>query len=253
MNRFYTLIVFVISISLTSCQFSENIYINDDGSGKMEFSFDGSQLMQMGGDKISETQEEAIDSTFSFKELFDAKRDSISQLSEEDQLKLKNLEPFSMHMVMNPKTSEMKFDMFTDFKEVNELQDMFKAMNSFGDLEKGKKSAQTPNSPANPFSALGQQGATELDYNYDGKTFKRVAKIIDKEAYKKVTDSLGEMAVMFGSSLYKLNYHFPKPIKSVSNEKAMFSSDRKSFTVEFGFMEYISNPEALNLEVVLED
>ena len=61
------------------------------------------------------------------------------------------------------------------------------------------------------------------------------------------------MALMFGSSTYKLNYHFPKPIKSVSNETAMFSADRKTVTIEYGFMDYIANPEALNLEVVLED
>ena len=252
MNRFYTLIVFVISISFTSCQFSENIYINEDGSGRMEFSFDGTQLMQMAGEEMTKGKEEAIDSTFSFKELFDTKRDSISKLTVEEQLKLKNLEPFSMHMVMNPETSEMKFDMFTDFKEVSELQDMFKAMNSFGNMEKGKSGAQA-NDPTNPFASLGEDGSTALEYSYNGKTFKRVAIIIDKEAYKKVTDSLGEMAVMFGSSKYKLNYHFPKPIKSVSNESAMFSADRKSFTVEFGFMEYLSNPEVLNVEVVLED
>ncbi|GAA3649214.1 hypothetical protein [Flavivirga jejuensis] len=251
MSKFYILIIFSISIVFSSCQFSENIYINENGSGKMEFSFDGSQLMQMGGGELGVNKEEAVDSTFSFKELFDAKRDSISQLSEEEQLKLKSLEPFSMHMVMNPGTSEMMFKMYTDFKEVSELQDMFKAMNSFSDMRgKSEGKASTPN---NPFTSFGLDGSTTLDYNYDGKIFKREAKILDKEAYKKVTDSLGEMAIMFGSSMYKLNYHFSKPIKSVSNEKAMFSADKKSVTVEFGFMEYLSNPEALNLEVILED
>ena len=154
-----------------------------------------------------------------------------------------------MHMVMDPKTSKMNFEMFTDFKSVNELQDMFKAMKSFGDL-KGKEKA---GAGTNPFSSFGGDGSTELNYKYDGKTFKRTAKIIDKEAYKQLTDSIGQMAMMFGSSSYKLNYHFPKAIKSVSNEKAMFSADRKTVTVEYGFMDYITNPEALNLEVVLED
>lgn len=249
MNRFFALAILLISIVLTSCQFSENIYINDDGSGKMEFSFDGTQLMQMTGENMIGNQDKAIDSTFSFKELFYTMRDSISKLSAEEQQKLKRLEPFNMHMVMNPKTSEMKFNMFTDFKVVNELQDMFKAMKGFGDM-KGK--GQT-NSANNPLSSFGGDDSTELDYNYDGKTFKRTAKIIDKEAYKQVTDSLGQMGLMFGSSTYKLNYHFPKRIKSVSNETAMFSNDRKSVTVEYGFMDYISNPEALNLEVILED
>lgn len=249
MNKLFAVVVLVMSIMLTSCQFSENIYINEDGSGKMEFTFDGTQLMQMAGDKMGETQEKAIDSTFSFKELFSAMSDSIAQLSEEEQQKIKSLEPFSMHMVMNPETSQMKFDMFTNFNSVNELQDMFKAMKSFGDL-KGKEKTKGGD---NPFSSFGADGSTNLDYNYDGKTFKRIAKIVDKEAHKQVTDSLGQMAIMFGSSTYKLNYHFPKRIKSVSNEKALFSDDRKSVTVEYGFIDYLSNPEALNLEVVLED
>ena len=66
-------------------------------------------------------------------------------------------------------------------------------------------------------------------------------------------DSLSEMAMMFGSSRYKLNYHFPRPIKSVSNNQALFSDDRKSFALEFDFMETLKNPELLNVEVVLED
>ncbi|MFG6687991.1 hypothetical protein ACGK9U_15550 [Mariniflexile sp. HNIBRBA6329] len=249
MRRFFVLFCLVVLSTFVSCQFSENIYINADGSGKMEFSFDGSQLMQMAGDKMGESQEKAIDSTFSFKELFSTMKDSISKLSEEEQQKLKRLEPFNMHMVMDPKTSKMNFEMFTDFKNVNELQDMFKAMKSFGDL-KGKEKTGADN---NPFSSFGGDGTTELDYKYDGKTFKRTAKILDKEAYKQVTDSIGQMAMMFGSSTYKLNYHFPKPIKSVSNETAMYSADRKTVTVEYDFMDYIANPEALNLEVVLED
>jgi len=249
MKRFFVLFYLVIVTTFFSCQFSENIYINDDGSGKMEFTFDGSQLMQMGGGQLSEGQEEAIDSTFSFKDIFDTMRDSISKLPEEEQQKLKRLEPFSMHMVMDPETSKMRFDLFTDFKKVSELQDMFKAMKGFGDMAGKAKTSEINN----PFSAFGGDESTSLDYNYDGKTFMRTAKIVDKEAYKKVTDSLGQMGMMFGSSTYKLNYHFPKRIKSVSNEKAMFSDDRKSFTVEFGFMDYMTNPEALNLEVVLED
>lgn len=249
MKRFYNCLVLVCLLIVTSCQFSENIYINADGSGKMEFSFDGSQFMQTAGESIGETDEEVIDSTFSFKELFSLMSDSIASLPLEQQQKLKSLEPFNMHMLINYKEAQMKFDMFTNFKSVTELQDMFKAMQDFGDL-KGKEKSKTTN---NPFSSFGANGATDLDYTFDGKTFKRTAKIVDKALYKQVTDSLGQMAMMFGSSTYKLNYHFPKRIKKVSNDKALFSDDKKSVTIEYGFMEYIENPEALNLEIVLED
>ena len=66
-------------------------------------------------------------------------------------------------------------------------------------------------------------------------------------------DSLGKSAMMFGGSKYKLNYHFPKKIKSVSNESALFSDDRKSVIIEFSFMDYITDPEKLNLKIILED
>jgi hypothetical protein len=75
----------------------------------------------------------------------------------------------------------------------------------------------------------------------------------DKSFFQKMIDSLGEMTEMYASSTYKLNYHFPKPVKSVSNESALFSADRKMVTVSYSFMDYLLDPEALNLEVVLED
>jgi len=246
----FLLICLLFAIAF-SCQFSENIYINEDGTGKMEFSFDGSQIMQMAGDEMKGENEERIDSTIVFKEFFEAKKDSIAQLSQEEQDKLKALEPFTMTMLMDPETSKMEMKIFNDFTSVNELQDMFKAMNSLGNMN-GKGGAN-PMDESNPFSSFGESGATELKYQYDGKTFKRKAVIVDEEAYSKLTDSLSQLEMMFGASKYKLNYHFPKKIKSVSIDNALFSEDRKTVTVEYGFMDYLKNPEILNLEVILED
>ncbi len=246
MNREYLIILCLFIAFFTSCQFSENIYINDDGSGKMEFSFDASEIMQMAGDEMVKDGEEAMDSTIVFKELFEEKKDSISELPLEEQERLKSLENFSMHMLMNPESKEMVFNLFANFKSVNELQDMFAAMNKMQSI--GKSGIDENN----PFGAFASN-ATDLNYQYDGKKFIRTAKIVDKELHNQSLDSLGEMAMMFASSKYKINYHFPKKIKSISNKEAMFSDDRKSFTIEYGFMEYLQNPESLNLEVDLED
>src|SRR5690606_27382341 len=122
-----------ISALLTSCQFSENIYINDDGSGKMFLVFDGSELMKMGSDS-TKTSEKAIDSIIVFKEMLEEKKDSIAQLSKEEQESLKSLENFTMHMKIDPENQQMKFDMFTDFKNVDELQDAMAAMSKANSL-----------------------------------------------------------------------------------------------------------------------
>lgn len=245
MTKFYTFFCGLAFAFLTSCQFSENIYISENGSGKMEFSFDGTELMKMAGDGMGETNEKAMDSTFSFKELFEGKQDSIAKLPAEERAILEELKNFTMRMVMNPETSEMKMDMITEFKSVDELQDMFSKMNKLQALNKDQQ--------PNPTSSMNQAGFTNLNYEYNGKIFKRNVTITDKGLHQKMIDSLGEMTEMYASSTYKLNYHFPKPVKSVSNETAQFSDDRKIVSITYSFLDYLLYPEALNLEVVLEN
>ncbi|WP_040281152.1 hypothetical protein [Psychroserpens damuponensis] len=256
MNRFFTLLACALTMTLTSCQFSENIYINEDGSGRMEFSMDASEMMemvgQMGEGNSENGMDKAVDSTIVFKDFLEEKKDSIATLPIEDQQKIKALEDFKMHMVMNPETKKMVFDLNTEFKDANELQDMFKAMNSFSNLQ-GTGGAEQ-NTPSSPFSNIGEGGSTDVQYSFDGHVFKRSAKIVDQELHQQAMDSLGEQsAMMFGSSKYKINYHFPRAVKSFSKEGAMYSEDRKTVTFEVGFMDVLKDPELLDFEVVLED
>lgn len=252
MNKITYFLFLCVSIFFTSCQFSENIYLNEDGSGKMEFSFDASEIMQMAGEKFSESSgEKDIDSTFTFKEIFDQKRDSISQLPADEQAKLKALEPFSVHMLMNEKEQKLNFDIFTDFSNANELQDMFAALNTVSNL-KGQGAEQT-NDTVNPFSSMADGGNTNLSYSFKKGVFKRKVKVLDQEIQKQIVDSLGQTAMMFANSKYKLDYHFPRKVKSVSNDKALFSADGKTVIIEYGLMDYMTNPEVMNLEIILED
>ena len=58
--------------------------------------------------------------------------------------------------------------------------------------------------------------------------------------------------MFLGESTYTLKYHFPRKIKTISAEKALFSQDGKSFTLEIGFLELLENPKVLDIEVELE-
>lgn len=243
-------------LALTSCQFSENIYINEDGSGKMEFSMDASEMMkmvsEMGENPETTGLDEAMDSTIVFKDFLYEKRDSIAKLSKDEQAKLKALEKFTMHIVMEPESSKMVFDIITEFNNANELQDAFTALNSFSNMQ-GEGGAPQAGSGSSPFSNFGNDGSTDVSYSFDGNVFKRSAKIIDEEKHKQAIDSLGQAAMMFGSSRYKINYHFPRPVKSISKEGAMYSEDRKTVSLEVGFMDALTDPKVLDFEVVLED
>lgn len=249
MVRILSLLSLVL-ISFTSCQFSENIYVKADGSGTMEFNFDGAQLMEMAGDEIAKGDKEVIDSTVAFKDFLREKQDSIATLSAEEQAKLKAMEPFSLRMLMNPQEKQMFFSVFTDFKNVADLQDMMQAMKTMSQMSKPKDDSEEEGGPFDDFDT---DNLTKLSYSMKGNTFMRSLVITDKEQYKIVTDSLEQAAMMFAGSTYTLNYHFPRKIKSVSNEAAVIAEDGKSVSVEYEFIKYLTDPESMNLEVVLED
>src|SRR5690606_13461621 len=190
--------------------------------------------MKMSGDS-TQISEKPIDSIIVFKEFLKEKKDSIAQLSFEEQESLKSLEGFTMHTKIDSENQEMTVDMFTDFKNVEELQNAMAAMSKANSL--GKKEDED-----NPFSSFGNSAATEMEYSFNKGVFKRKATLVNKELHQQVLDSIGEAEMMFASSSYVLNYHFPRPIKSVSNENALFSADKKSFRLEISFLEYLKNP-----------
>ncbi|KIC00352.1 hypothetical protein OA93_01760 [Flavobacterium sp. KMS] len=235
--------------TLTSCTFTENIDIADNGSGKFSLDMDGSALMAMAGQQLGNEVGDAtksIDSTFSFKEMFKNKKDSIAKLSPEEQKELKKLENFVVHMKMNTEQKQFMLDLKTDFKNVNELQDMMKTMSALQNIEKNKASDNKM-----PFSGDFSNNST-VSFSYDGKKFNRKVILNPKETNKPVEDSLGMYKMIFASSNYVIKYRFPKKVKKVSNANALFSEDRKTITIQYPFTDYMENPTKLGLEVEFE-
>ncbi|PNW29832.1 hypothetical protein [Formosa algae] len=247
MKKIYVLTVCLLLLILSSCEFSETIHINENGAGTMSFSFDGSQLMQMGGESMG-TDEKVLDSTVVFKDFLEAKKDSIATLPKDEQERLKALENFKMHMLMDPKTQKMVIDINTDFENVEELEDMFKVLNKANELKETNEAQQT-----SPLAKMGATESSEVSYTYKDNVFKRIVTVVNPELLESTKDSLADAEMILAASTYTLNYHFPKKIKSVSLENAMFSADHKSFSAELSFKEYMTNPESLNVEVILED
>ncbi|MES2240704.1 MAG: hypothetical protein V4497_10655 [Bacteroidota bacterium] len=250
MKLYKLLSLSLLFATLTSCNFTENIDVQADGTGKFSLEMDGSGFMAMAGDQAlkgmnTKKDTKSIDSTFSFKQIFEAKKDSIAKLSPEQQTALKKLENFVMNIKMNPEAKQFLFSMNTPFKSVKELDGVMESMSSLKDL-KGK--SEKKDNPAAMLSGLGNNNS-KLSFSYDGKNFIRKA-IIAKEQLKKIAaDSTGMAKMVFASSKYTLKYHFPKAVKSVSNPDALFSADRKTITVEYPFTDYSENPEKLNLNV----
>jgi len=236
-------------VLLSACNFTEELHITENGSGKMSINFDGSSLMQMAGDKISEGSEKKMDSTIVFKEFLEEKKDSIALLSKEDQEKLKRLKNFSLHMLVDPEAQEMNFSLFSDFKNVSELGDMLSAFQDASSVQ--KPGGNDAGANKSPISAGGTEG-TEVNYSFVKNRFSRNTKIIDQALFESSVDSLEQAKMFLGESTYTLKYHFPRKIKTISADKALFSQDGKSFTLEIGFLELLENPKVLDIEVELE-
>ena len=236
--------LFVAALSLVwaaSCNFTEEIYINENGSGKMSINFDGSELMAMAGDEMA--QEEAVDSIMSFKDFLAEKKDSIAQLPLEEQEKLKKLEPFMLHIVMNPEEKKMKFDMYSDFKDITEMNDAFNTFQNAGTLDQSKSNGSLP---------AGGNSATKVEYSFKKRKFSRTATIMDKAKHQMALDSMSNAEMFLSSSTYTLKYHFPRKVKSANLEGATYSADGKTLIYEINFLDMMKDPTKLNVEVELE-
>ncbi len=246
MKRIQLFTTAIAAIFVISCNFTEEITINEDGSGKLSINFDGSELMEMAGEEMMKDNEKAVDSLISFKDILEEKKDSIAQLSPEEQAKLKKLERFNMHMLMDPAAKQMKFDLFSEFKNVNEVNDAFNAFQS--------ASSMGPNSGQDKQPKLsGGDAATEVNYSFAGNKFSRKAKILDQELFQQGIDSLQGAEMFLSGSTYTLKYHFPKRVKSSSAEAATFSADGKTLIYEVKFLDLMKDPSVLDLEVELEN
>lgn len=255
-------IVLLLSFILfTNCAITESLVMNEDGSGKYLFEIDASQLMAMGGKsqfskKDSEKESKDVDSIVSFKQMFAEKQDSISKLPKEEQERLKKLENFKMHLLVNEKSEKINYSLFTDFNSISELDNLMsplKSLTTFGGSQDKMISDMTGTTPNT--NAIQQ-------FFYDGKIFKKKLiadkKMEFKEKENVEGDELGNqinesMEMLFAQSNFKVKYTFPKSVKKVKSDyDVMYSEDRKTIIIEVPFKDYMENVEKSNLEVEFE-
>ena len=238
------IVLVVLGVSLVSCQFTETMILQEDGSGRMNLSADLSEMMAFGGEMASDSTFAKQDTVIAFKDLFEAKKDSIAQLPMDEQKRLKSMENYKLHLVTNPETSTMVVDVFTDFKNVSEANELMKGFEQSQSIMPGSTSSNDTNEK--------EPEVIGVSYSFSKGKFKRDAYIKDKEAHQKQIDSLKNAEAFMSGISYKLKYTFPRKIKKASAEDATFSLDGKTLELEKGFVEYLKNPDVLDIEVELE-
>ena len=244
--RIKLLVLLSLAFTVLSCQFTETMVLNEDGSGSMAIEVNLNEMMAFGGAAMVDSTVVKMDTIVNMKLFLEEKRDSISKLPAKEQLKLKKLENYKIHLKMDSEASEMVYDISTNFMNVGEANDMFNGLEQASDL--------MPNPDSNT-EIKKEEDSPELigvNYSFKKNIFKRDAYIKDKAMHQKQVDSLKQAEAFMGGSNYTLKYTFPKKIKKTSQPGATFSADRKTMTVQKSFIEYFKNPDLLDLEVELE-
>ncbi len=244
-----SLFLLFLAISTVSCQFTEIMNINEDGTGRMSLSVDLSEMMAFGGEFSKDSTAVKTDTIISFKDILEEKKDSISKLSEEEQMRLKAMENYKIHMLTDPETNKMILDVFTDFEDVSEANDLMKGFKESEGLIPGASN----NNQSEEDDGEEEPELVGVSFSYNKGVFKRDAYIKDKEAHKKQIDSMKQAEAFMGGMIYKLKYTFPKKIKKSSVKDATFSLDGKTIELQRTFLEYMKDPDVLDLEIELEN
>lgn len=239
-----SLLVLIILIFSTSCQVTETININPDGSGSIEVVElrDENSYMQVAGENYS--REEAFqDTTYIFKGYITKYNETFLKYTPAEQQLFQNYSNVKVHLKKSSFEKEFRTTFSQNFNKVSEIPDLYKTEDYANDLEHN-------------YALTAENHYYKIEYTFDGKVFKRLVLITNPAELQKAKDQFTNMDPKYASlkltQSYVLRYHFPKRIKSVSTEKAIISSDKKTMTVEFQLSTCLQNPEMTSLEVTLE-
>lgn len=234
--------LFISSIFLlTSCMFTEEIYINNNGSGKYSFKIDMGDMMKSMGDmsaKDSLKKPEVLDTIVFFKDILEENKDSISKLTENDKEIIEAIKDLKLHMHVDEAKNEMLMDFNMDFNDISELKNMEQKIAKAQALnDKKKKDKSIPSN-------------SDVSYIFKDKTFSRNVSL--KDLSEDQLNEIKQASSFLEGGLYKIIYHFESEIKSVSFKDAQLSQDKKTMTIEIPMDSIMKHPKLLDFEVKLK-
>lgn len=264
----------LILLSLMSCMVTEEIVFNDDYSGKISYNIDMSKTLEAMGDKFGKNEDsnernksegvsnnKKIDSVFTFKELLADKKDSIAKLPYEEQEKIKRMEKFTFHMVMDEENKIFTYDMYSNFKSPEELQYLVSPVNTLSAMNsKAKGMGDLPSNDGvtkytmkdNIFEKNVQlQTKEQIEEEFVDELNDSETDLNEEEVEKFATDMTKSMEAIFQMSEYTMKVTFPKKIKNVSVEDSEISDDKKSILIKYPLDNYMKSLD-MNFKVELE-
>jgi calcineurin-like phosphoesterase family protein len=234
----------IILFLLTSCQITETIQINPDGSGTIEVVQlrNENSYMQLAGDQYAH-EEIFKDTSYVFQDYIKKYNETFLKYTPTEQQLFQKYSNVKVHIKQSSFEKEFRTVLSSNFNKVSEIPDLYKTEDYANDIKYN-------------YALTAENHYFNIQYNFDGTVFKRLVSVTNPKELQKTKNQFKNADPKYKSlkltQSYILKYHFPKKIKSVSNEKANISADKKSLTLEFQLSDCLQNPEMTSFEVVLE-
>jgi hypothetical protein len=236
---------FLLLILLTSsCQVTETLHLNSDGSGTIEVVDlrDEHSYMQLAKEEYSK-ENIFRDTTYVVSDYIKKHQETFSRTPLADQNVFLRYSQVKVHKKVSSYEKEFRTTISQNFQKASDIVDLYKTHEYVDDIR-------------NNYALSAEEHYYKVSYDYSGNHFSRTVKIIDTLQQKKQIDEIEKLKEKYkGYKLvqnYVLDYHFPRKIQSVSNSLAKISDDRKSVSLQLLLTDCLKNPLSTNLEVVLE-
>ncbi|HKO77075.1 MAG TPA: hypothetical protein VJU52_07660 [Flavobacterium sp.] len=241
MKRYFFLLSILLNVS---CQVTETIHLNADGSGTIEVAMlrDENSYMQIAKENYSK-EDVYRDTTYVFGDYIKKHHETFSRTPVADQKVFLRYSEVKIHRKSSSYDKEFRTTYTQNFQKASDIVDLSKTDHYLDDIK-------------NNYALSAEEHYYKAIYDYTGNRFSRTVTIIDTLEQKKEFDKIERLKAEYkGYKLvqnYILNYHFPRKIQSVSNPLAKISADRKSLSLQFVLSDCLQNPVSTNLEVILE-
>jgi hypothetical protein len=247
----YAWLLFLVLICFSSCvDIVENYDFKTDGSCNVVYTFDMSSavsvLMNLMSDSVRATPQFSMvkDTTLNF---YSALPDTTQLRLSSDEVNMAKSSNLSIKMDLSK--SIMKISINHLAKNAADLQYYLQHISKIS--MNGELGGVANNNEAKGFD--GQQLVAGQDYYSYEITPHKFYRVIDKvkfNAFLKKTQSTFAMAkAMLIGMPYKVVLTFAKPIKKISNSKAVLSADRKRVILITNMDEMIKDPTVTNLKI----
>lgn len=230
---------------LTSCEITEKVYIDQQGNVSYSSHMDLTQLMDMvPKDEMNEV-DYPIDSIFTVDGIAKSKTEFSKGFEGDDEREI--MKNFKIHVKLDDDESFM--NLILDKKNLNEFNSFMANLKSDIETINAKRIKQNETLPDSAQLDLVDIPIFSMPkLSYHKKSFKRTG-LIKSITESTKSEQMEGMEGLKNMIKFKLEYHFDRPIKSVSDKSAKLSPDAKTVYIEKPMSEAADDPEAFDFEV----